>query len=387
MKTLRRHTLPLGVLVASWHLVTSTASANPLSPRPGASEPLFASWVDTELPAPSGSYAIGTIAYEWTDASRPLGASPHAGDRRRLPAQLWYPAEPDAAATPAPYAPLSTDGNDVVTHARLWLPFAPEVRSAPLVLIVPGRGTARYAYTTIAESLASHGYVVAAVDLPQLGRASFADGAAIPPNRAFRPSSELMRGPYEEVDRFFEPATALGLRDLTFVLDRIGELAQEDPNGRFTGRIDMDRVGVFGHSLGGRVAGALAAADDRLRAYASMEGIAPRRARFDGLPVPALMLCSSGTLPYAIDNYQTLIDGRREVVYMVELETFGHNSVTDIPLTNPGTFGYDVDPREALEITAELLLAFFDEHLAGDGDFLGTSAGLDLVRVDEHAPR
>ena len=92
-----------------------------------------------------------------------------------------------------------------------------------------------------------------------------------------------------------------------------------------------------------------------------MEGIAPRRARFEGLlSMPVAMMCSSGTLPYAKDNYQTLIDGRKETVFMIELQKFGHNSVTDLPFLDPDKFGYEIDPETGLLTSNRIVTAFFD---------------------------
>jgi hypothetical protein len=39
--------------------------------------------------------------------------------------------------------------------------------------------------------------------------------------------------------------------DMAFVLDRLEQLNRSDASGRFTGRLALARVGVFGHSLGG----------------------------------------------------------------------------------------------------------------------------------------
>jgi hypothetical protein len=36
-----------------------------------------------------------------------------------------------------------------------------------------------------------------------------------------------------------------------FILDRLEQLSASDPSGKFKGRLDMNRVGVFGHSFGG----------------------------------------------------------------------------------------------------------------------------------------
>ncbi|NNF44967.1 MAG: amidohydrolase family protein [Phycisphaerales bacterium] len=337
-----------------------------------------------QLPAPEGPHPVGTVTYEWQDPTRRCAASPHGGDLRTIVVQIWYPAA-NADAPNAPYSALSADYRHVDGNARLRPPFAAMATPSPLVVISPGRGVERYGYTTIAEELASRGYVVASVDMPELGWVIYADGLVVRPNPAFQPSRELMSGPYEKVDAFFEPATAMGLRDLQLAWSNLRRLNDADPSGRLTGRIDVTNTGVFGHSLGGRIAGAFAEANENVRAYISMEGIAPRRARMAGLPMPVAMMCSSGTLPYAMDNYQTLIDGRRETVFMVELRSFGHNSVTDFPVATPSQFDYEIEPRAGLLTSVAIVRDFFDVHLKGQGDFGAAGDRLANVVITEHA--
>ena len=259
------------------------------------------------------------------------------------------------------------------------------VDGCPLVLISPGRGVDHCAYTSIAESLASNGYVVASVGMPEIGFVIFSDGYTCKPNPGFRPSRELMAGPYEKVDEFFETPTKIGKQDLEFALRQIQILNDEDPNGRFTNRIDLQNVGLFGHSLGGRIAGALAAENANIKAYISMEGIAPRQARFEGLlRMPVAMMCSSGTLPYAKENYQTLIDGRKQTVFMVELQKFGHNSVTDLPVISPGRYNYEIDPTTGLLTSVKIVNAFFDAYLANGAPFGETINGVKNVVITEY---
>lgn len=316
------------------------------------------------LPAPTGDRAVGTVVCHWLDGERPLQYSPFAGDRRPVVAQLWYPADAEAAGAPG---------------ARLRAAFAPGLGRCPLVLICPGRGLGRGAYSTIAADLASHGFVAAVIDMPGIGRVTLPDGFEIGPDPAFRPPPGLMAGPYERVDEFFAPPTAIGCQDLELALAELRRLDAGDPTGRFTGHVDVDSIGVFGHSLGGRIAGAFAARQPEVRAYAAMEGIAPREVRRAGLAIPSAMLCGSGTLRYARQNYRHYIDGRRAAVFMVELQRFGHNSVTDLPLRSPARFGYDIDPRAALRTTVTLLHAFFDATLRGGADFAERCADLDGV--------
>ena len=40
-------------------------------------------------------------------------------------------------------------------------------------------------------------------------------------------------------------------QDNSFVLDQVEELNTSDPSGFFTGKLDLENIGIFGHSFGG----------------------------------------------------------------------------------------------------------------------------------------
>ncbi len=322
------------------------------------------------LQQPTGNFAVGTVIYEWVDKTRNFSYSSYPQDKRIIPVQFWYPSAPDNKAKKAPYSALSKDYTHVSTNSMLYSAFAKSIGKTPLIIITPGRGVERYGYTTIAEQLASSGYIVAAIDIPQVGYVIYNSGLIVKPSSKFRPPRGMMAGPYEKVDSFFEEPTKIGLRDIEFVMSKIKRLNKRDVTGRFTKRIDLNRIGVFGHSLGGRIAGAFVAGNRRVKAYISMEGIPPRKARYDGLiKVPQAMLVSSGTYPYAKVNYDALVKNRGSLVYMIELKDFGHNSVTDFPKITPDQFKYKIDPTKGLNISRKIVLSFFDQHLLGKGDF------------------
>jgi len=353
----------------------------------GLPSTLIAQRDSIRLPLPTGPYPVGTVTFHWEDRARTHRFSSFEDDLRQIIVQLWYPGEDDSTAVPAPYSALSADYRHVEGHSRLRTAFSKRVSTSPLVLIGPGRGVERFGYTTIAEALASNGYVVAAVDMPEIGYVIYPDGYIVKPNAEFRPSRDLMAGPYEMVDEFFEKPAEMGRLDLELALENLRQLNDEDPTGRFINKIELDNVGIFGHSLGGRIAGALAERNTNIKAYISMEGIAPRRARFNGLDMPVAMLVSSGTLPYAKDNYQTLIDGRTNTVFLIELQTFGHNSVTDFPTVTPEQFNYEVDPRVGLVTSVAIVQAFFDAYLKRSRGFRESAGNLEHVLVTEYAGR
>lgn len=333
------------------------------------------------LPQPSGIYPVGSMVYEWTDVSRETRLSAHSGDKRTLVVQIWYPAKTDSTATHTPYAPLYDSYPIVETNSYLRPAFA-DGADAKLILIAPGRGTQRFAYTTIAEELASHGYVVAAVDMPEIGYVRYTDGLVVRASEQFRPPRGMMGGPYEKVDQFFEVPAQMGYEDLEFAYAQIVVLTEADVNNRFTGMINASEVGVFGHSLGGRIAGKFAVENPNVKAYISMEGIPPRDIRYGGkMKMPVALLCSSGTWPYARENYFSLIDNRSQPVYMLELETFGHNSVTDHPFLFPDRFTYTIDPDLGLHISRKIVLDYFDSIFKSNNGFEQNLSRIEQVKL------
>ena len=339
----------------------------------------------TSLIKPTGKYGVGTVVYEWADETRILPVTTHTSDKRTIIVQLWYPAAINDRSIPAPYSALSPDYRSVKTNTFLRPSYAKDITASKLILIVPGRGTERYLYTTIAEELASHGFTVASIDMPEIGYVIYQDGLTLKPSKEFQTPPGMMAGPYEKVDAFYEKPTEIGYQDLKFALGKIDDLNKADPNGRFKGKLDLSNIGVFGHSLGGRIAGEFAARNKNIRAIATMEGIPPRDVRYRGkIAVPALMLCSSETLPYAIDNYMSLINNRKNVVFMTELIDFGHNSLTDNPYLYPENFKYKVEPKMGLVISRKLLTGFFGSYLTKNADFMKETEGLKGVKITRY---
>ncbi len=309
---------------------------------------------------PTGLYRPGYSLVEWTDSSRTQFKSTRKMPRT-LVVHIHYPAEQqkDVSSKGPTSVYLEKHLN---SKSALQLDLHPSIINMPVVLFSPGRGTPGNQYTSLARELASHGYFVVTVDMPEIGMVVYSDGTTIHPTDSFRPPPGMMSGPYEKVDSFFIEPTDIGTQDLRFVLQKLND--KNDDDTFFEGRLNLNKIGIFGHSLGGRIGGNLAAIDKAVGAYISMEGIPPRDVRYEGkIPFPITMLCSSGTWPYARENYWSLIENSDAVVYMVELKDFGHNSVTDGPVLSPESYGYAVDPIEAIALIRQITLAYFDERL------------------------
>ncbi len=266
-----------------------------------------------------------------------------------------------------------------------WYPGSEADERWPLILLAPGRGVPSLAYARVSQYLASHGFVVVGIDSPGSGRQHFADGRVVAPDPALKPPPGLMAGPYIEVDRFFANAATAGASDLAFVLNQIADA--ESGNGMpFAGRVDTLQMGLLGHSLGGRIAGAFAARDARAAAWMGIEGLAPRAARRQGLSIPAMAILSEGVWPYAIDNVRELAWCTRHPTYFVKMAGIGHNTITDGVADDA-----EVVMTEGQHRLAVLIRLFFEQHLSNpdtpvDHWPAGISVELHTTPSDERPP-
>ena len=78
-------------------------------------------------------------------------------------------------------------------------------------------------------------------------------------------------------------------KDVSFLLDTMDRW-NKGGDSRFFGKIDMEHVGVAGHSFGGYTATAVADVDPRVKAIAPMAAVFSKRTRYD---CPAMMVLAT----------------------------------------------------------------------------------------------
>lgn len=321
-----------------------------------AAQPKF----DRPLPKPSGAFGVGTVVWHWPDPSRPDDVTPEPGDVREIMAQAWYPADARAAEPTGVYAPLDREITQATGWSRPGAPFTAKIGKAPVIALCPGRGMARYYYTSVAEDLASHGYVVLAVDSPHLGVVLYPDGRVIPPTIVPGPE---MRTTHEKFDDFWEKHGAPGIADVRFALRSLERMGADDPARRLTGKLDWTRLGGFGHSLGTRTCGGAVLADPRFAAFVAMDGPLPRDARKRGVGAALLMMVSGNLAESIVQAMRDSVPSRRDDAHVLSFASFNHLSVTDLPLLDPEKHPSKVDPVQGLEQTREVLRTFFDQYV------------------------
>lgn len=331
----------------------------------------------------AGPFAVGTATVTLVDAAR----------SRTLPTQLWYPADAGAAAAAATgfgvaefeaepnrtaYADLlaAADPSCATRTAHAARDAAPAAGRFPLIAVSHCHQCTRFSTATVAERLASHGYLVIAVD--HVGNTLW----------------DQLAGGGLPLD-----TTTLDLRvgDVAHAIDAVMSLDPAIPRP-IAQLFDGSTVGVMGHSFGAVTAGKVAQTDARIDAALALA------APMENPLLPGVTVASIahplGFVLAVEDNsitelgnnlIRTNFDKATAGAWKAEVADAGHWSVSDLvgvtsgfaPGCGAGTRQTDGQPFTYLDaatgrgITAAYATAFFDAYLKAEP---GALAYLDAAR-------
>jgi predicted dienelactone hydrolase len=336
------------------------------------------------FPIPRGPHGVGTLTYSWVDERR---LDPFDGGRHReLMVQLWYPATPSPSAPRAPYLddPAALEPlarllrlppfvlghlGLVRTNAVRGAPAVDGVPSFPVLIFSPGRGGYRQHDTLLVEALASSGYVVAAIDHP-----GAAAGVDFPDGRRVTFDARMAD------DVFVDGMVGALAEDVRFVVAQLEALNRSDPSGVLSRRLDLDRLGVLGLSLGGEVAAEACLREPRLRACLAMDVWMPPTVVASGLNQPLLLLTrdaasmrlegwSPAAVARTLGTMRAVLRRSPGSVWLLQEPGMFHADFSDASLFSPltrrlGITG-PIDPARAREVVAGVSTAFFDAQLRG----------------------
>ena len=239
------------------------------------------------LPAPTGPHKTGRTSFHWRDTARAELETSAPDDRRELMVHLFYPTDANVSGARAAYIPDAEVMRGPWNDARLSRVSALRAYSVenailqrgrtrfPVAIFSPGGGMKGLSYHALLEDLASHGWVVAAIDPPYNAR-----GVGMPDGRVLGNLPQSERGwpaprNAEEELRYYRERTAHWARDVSFVIDQLTALDRgaAGRGSQFSNRLDLQRgVGAFGHSRGGQAAGMVRILDSRVRAGINLDG-------------------------------------------------------------------------------------------------------------------
>ena len=339
---------------------------------------------DLSLPELSGDYPVGRHFVDWVDLAR---SDPfHPSSKRELVVSIWYPASRSATNQTGTYLPgkrglLTARFRSLMIRIRtqnLWsallrnpLPadlftgirtraidsaeISAEKQDFPVLIFSPGYGAAPDEYSALLEDIASHGYVIFAIYPTGFEPVTvFEDGRTIY-------ASVLSTSLYN-----LEKAYSIWVQDIVFVLNEIS-LQNSDPKSPWLGRLDLTKIGAFGHSFGGAAAAGACQFDSRIRAGLNLDG-APQGARSTWNIDQPFMLVQSDGRPTKNSTWNDFYKGLT-VGYRVVIKGSTHHAFTDetiLPLPDNQRrkrLVGGVPGDRMVRLTSTLVAAFFDVHM------------------------
>jgi predicted dienelactone hydrolase len=314
--------------------------------------------------------------------------------------RAWYPAAAsndakapyflnptEAALNAAALGLPATAFADVATHAVADAPVAPAAAAFPVIVFSPAKNIPVPFYSYELEDLASRGFAVFAISHPYgtygSGHTVFADGTV----------AEMFGKVFAEETR--DEAVESWSADQRFALDIITAWARPGSGHRFSGRLDPQQVGVFGHSVGGAAAAHSCMLDPRFAACGNLDGsVGTAVESGSAITRPFLLMRAELTVESTLDGFFARLGG---VAYQMKVLGAGHDSFSDLAslvehLHANGT-GVDTSdlalgtlpPVRRFQVISAHLDAFFGAHLLGRPTaLLATSAAYPEVLVVRH---
>lgn len=333
------------------------------------------------LPVPTGTYPVGRRMFDWTDPSRRDNLRSPSGTARELSVWLWYPATLIPGSSRATYAPGAWQAlhmaapvgffegplDNMATHSSDNAPIA--AGPFPVVILEPGMGLAALQLTALAESVASHGYVVAGITPTDSANVTVIHNRVVPATTLGNPP---------DIGRDASTADHIlraWVGDAQFTRSQLGRLNLAGP---LASHLTLTHASYVGHSFGGAAA-LQACHDDRQCAGAvDLDGTQFGDVVHAGSTAPFMILggansCVTGTCTpsgaadssarQAAQSLLAASDGPR---WCYEIDRAAHFNFTDVaawylapPLRAAFPLG-PIDGRRGLLIEASYVTAFLD---------------------------
>ncbi|MGW5218030.1 alpha/beta hydrolase family protein [Nocardia sp. NPDC004085] len=340
--------------------------------------------VVVSVPAPTGGNPVGVAELHLTDPGR---SDPWDEGRREVLVQIWYPAQDSGTSATAAW--MSPGGREEqadylaelgvprqrwslgASHSYPDRPAREGAGRFPILLNSPGMGDATGWSTAQAEDLASHGYVVVAINhTHEAFSVHFPDGRV-------EHTVVPLDSPLEVLRDVLLPTR---VADTRFVLDELSAAATGQgsraggplPTG-LAERMDMTKVGMFGHSLGGSTTVQALADEPRIRAGINLDGPILGSVAAEGTDKPLLMLAGGASPWYGHPGWEPYWRNNTGVKLPLQVSGTEHMSFCDqqtiLPqLTAAGLLSAEtttkavgkIDSQRSIDLQRIYLRTFFD---------------------------
>ena len=356
------------------------------------------------LPEPRGSFNVGTeLIYVKTEREELI--TQDSSDKREMLYKIWYPSEAKVSnlesepyvdkgsragfATKYGLPPAALNYLDYVkTNVYSGIPVAKG--KFPVLLFSHGYGSKATGYYALLAELASQGYIII-----NMNHTYESLGVTFPDGRVKYFDYDYQKKISSEAMKTIEPIRAAFRDGLNYeqrhpivreaikdyfegrIQDRWAEdmittidlLEDWNAKGLLKHKLDLNRIGVLGHSVGGGSAGNLAMKDKRIKAAANLDGIQWGTMIDSTYHIPYLYISADWPADHEDLNSHIFINKSSDYFYESKLLDSGHPNFMDIPFMIPvsslaGTG--KIDPYLAMEIVTMTVTSFFDRHLKND---------------------
>ena len=351
------------------------------------------------MPAPEGDFSVGSETFHWVDSSRlEWFTDENDNDVREIVVQAWYPSEDWdgigtnsymdfmnlrsttlASAGKIP-AFLPSHLNMVSTNTRNDVSCSNKLEKYPVLIFSHGITGSRHLHQILFEHLASKGYIVFALD-----HSFDANLTIFPDGKIADYRSEITGHPDSVLIR--EKQINTRAFDVGFIIDQIREIETGMIDSKLSGRLDLDRIALGGHSYGGATAILASHNHEIVKACVVLDGWIspiPDKVISEGINVPFLFMgrpsWHDSDYPGNYERLADLITHSSNEKYDLRINQTLHLDYTDIPLMSPLVKHVmdvgDLKPSTTLSLINDLVLGFLEVHLL-ERDYKGFKQALD----------
>jgi len=351
------------------------------------------------LPRPTGRHSVGVTYLSFVDNGRKEIFDSTRVSQREITVKAWYPS--DRPSDPEPYL-LEAEADfatkylqfpstyrELKTNAGRDLPVSSKENKYPVLIFSHGWGEHYSQNTILMEELASHGYIVFSISHHyECKFSSYPDGRFIYIEMGNPRLQKMMKeqmnayamGLFDKLKKansdeerqqvFQEMSDALPMiltespkywaEDIAFLIDQLEILNGGD--NRFQNKLDLDRIGVFGMSLGGLATSVICSTDKRIKAGVNIDGGFFGASIDQKYPIPFMFLNSERYLGCG----PLFTSQAAEDCYSLSVKGSDHYNFTDYSIYPVPSMRFllgPIDGKRTVEMMNGIIPLFFDKYL------------------------
>ena len=356
------------------------------------------------LPKPTGEYYVGVTYLSFIDDNRKELFDNNQESYREITVKAWYPSDnktkPELyflnaeAEFAMKYLKFPEIYKDLKTNSSRDVTLSSKENKYPILIFSHGWGEHYSQNSILMEELASHGYIVFSISHHyECKFSSFPDGRLIyidmnslrlqkiMQEMQSPKAMELMHKMHQEgndeerIQILVEQSKVLPItltespkywaQDISFFMEQLEGMNNE--NKIFKGKLNLDRLGAFGMSMGGIASSEICLSDKRIKACVNIDGGLNGSMLEREIQTPTLFLNSKRYL-----GYGKIFTGKSKMdCYSLSVKDSDHYNFSDYsvyPVPSVNFLLGTIDGKKTIEIMNVIVLTFFDKYLKDKKD-------------------